>query len=195
MKSISTRNYQKHYILHLLPTVTTHDDAAYVATVNEASLWHNWLRKTIRHLITDPVLAKNMMLRADQLKKYGGLVASLQTIYIPINKEQISPLLVQLDLNYNTTKEVQVMLGGLDVTHTVATSDKLTGLLTRLMKEIHTGYEMENWGDSTNAFIEELFVVDDVDMVIDEHNRFKVQVAPSLRDYLVALNSRLRVNA
>ncbi len=195
MKSISARNYQKHYILNLLPTVKNHDEITYVATVDEVDQWHTWLRQLTRHLVTDPVVGKNIMQRIQQLKRYGGVVASIQTVFLPLEEGVVAPHLVYLDLNYSVAKEVQLMIGGLDVTAGVATSDKLTGLLNRFMKELYDAYEQENDGTCTDSFIEELFLVDDVDMVIDERNRFRVQVAPSLRDYLVALNRRLRVNA
>jgi len=195
MKKIATRNYRKHYILQLLPLANKNEEIPYIATAAEATLWNKWLRLLIRELATDPAQAKFLLLWADKLKKQGGLVASMRTVILPDCDVNLTPNLVYLDLNYAVNKDVQFVFGGVDVTQKVSKSDKLTGLLTRFMKELYQGHD-ENFSSGTrDTFIEELFFVDDVDMVIDEESRFKIQVDRSLRDYLVALNTRLRISA
>lgn len=195
MKKIATRNYRKHYILQLLSATCNNEELPYIATATEATEWNKWLRLLIKELTTDPAQAKLLMLWADKLKKQGGLVASLRTVILPEFDTDLTPNLVYLDLNYAVNKDVQFVFGGVDVTQKVAKSDKLTGLLNRFLKELYQSHE-ENFASGTrDTFIEELFLVDDVDMVIDEDSRFKIQVDRSLRDYLVALNTRLRISA
>lgn len=195
MKKISTRNYRKHYILHLMPTINKSGESPYIACAEEAQMWSKWLKSLVKYLVDDPMIAKNINIRTEQLKKYGGVVASLQTVVLPLCKESMTNNLVYLDLNYAVNKEVQFFIGGIDVTKQVATSDKLTGLLTRFLRELYAGHENNFVGGTRDSFIEELFLLDDVDMVIDEQSRFRVQVDRSLRDYLVELNAKLRINA
>lgn len=197
MKKISTRNYRKHYILHLLPTSSKNGEIPYVATSEEAAMWYSWLNLLIKSLVKEPIVAKNMLLRVDQLRKNGGVVASLQTIVLPLRKEDFNspPPLVYLDLNYAVTKEVGFFIGTGDATQLVAKSDKLTGLLTRFLKELYTAHEEYVTNETPDQFIDELFFVDDIDMVLDENEGFKVLVDPALRDFILALKGRLRINA
>lgn len=194
MKKISTREYRKHYILNLLPSASSNDELTYVATASELSSLSKWMDMMTKLMVNEPLSAQNIMLRTKQLKKDGGALMSLKTVYKPVADTTPTDS-VYLDLSYAVTKDVQFVIGGNDVTKEVAKSDKLTGLLTRFMKELYTGHE-DNFGDSArDAFIEEMFLIDDVDMVLDEKSQFKIKVDRSLRDYLVALNTRLRVNA
>jgi hypothetical protein len=195
MKKIITREYKKHFILNILPCSTNNEYATYYANADEVKQLNFWTRSLVRQLIAEPTHYKNIQLRADNLKKQGGALASLQTIEVPAHTSETKAPLVYLDLNYTVNKEVQLFIGGIDVTHTVSKSDKLTGLVTRFLKELYAGHEMQFGAESTDCFIEELYLLDDVQMVVDENNLFKLQVDRSLRDYLVALNSRLRVNA
>lgn len=197
MKKISTRDYTKNYILHLLPCVNKTGAMPYYCSANEANDLNKWTRSLIRQLIVEPTHSKNIFLRSENIKKHGGVIASLETIIMP-KLEQITPklpALVYLDLSYAVTKEVQVFIGGIDVTPIIAKSDKLTGLVTRFMKELYVGHEEYYGTETSDEFIEEMFLIDDVQMVLDERSQFRLQVDQSLRDYLVALNSRLRVNA
>lgn len=195
MKKIGVKNFQKLYILHLLPTLTKNGELPYIATAEEVALWDKWLLSLLKQLVHEPLLFKNMLLRIDQLKKYGGVVASLQTVKLPLHDSALAQPLVYLDLNYAVGKDVQFFIGGIDATPTVASSDKLTGLLNRFMKELYAGHDSLFLESTRDGFIEELFLVDDVDMVVDEQSRLKLQVDRTLRDYLIALNSRLRINA
>ncbi len=195
MKKISTRNYRKHYIVNLMPTKVKAADVPYIATADEAANWSKWLRSLIRSLVTDPVIAKRLILKTDQLKKQGGLVATLQTVVLPLGPADITQHLVHLDLSYTQSKEVQLTFGGLDVTAAVANSDKLTGLVTRFLKELHASHEEYYECAGKDAFVEELYETDDIDVVIDEASTLRVQVDRSLTDYLLALNTRLRINA
>lgn len=194
MKKISTHEYRKHYILNLLPSASSNDELTYVATASELSSLSKWMDMMTKLMVNEPLSAQNIMLRTKQLKKDGGALMSLKTVYKPVADTTPTDS-VYLDLSYAVTKDVQFVIGGNDVTKEVAKSDKLTGLLTRFMKELYAGHE-DNFGDSArDAFIEEMFLIDDVDMVLDEKSQFKIKVDRSLRDYLVALNTRLRVNA
>jgi hypothetical protein len=196
MKKIITREYKKHYILHLLPCSSSNNESViYYANAEDAAELNKWTRSLIRQLIIEPTHFKNILLRANNLKKHGGAIASLQTMEIPSHEYDAIYQLVYLDLSYAVNKEVQLFIGGIDVSDVVSKSDKLTGLVTRFLKELYAGHEARFGTDSTDCFIEELYLLDDVQMVVDENSLFKLQVDRSLRDYLVALNSRLRVNA
>lgn len=194
MKKISTREYSKHYILNLLPTANSDDELTYIASETVAIVLEKWIKMMVKLLVNEPTLAQNILLRTKQLTKNGGALMSLKTVYTPINETTPTDL-VFLDLSYAVTKDVQFAISGLDVTKLVAKSDKLTGLVTRFMKDLYAGHE-ESYGENTrDAFIEEVFLIDGVEMVLDANSQFKIKVDRSLRDYLVALNSRLRISA
>ncbi len=147
-----------------------------------------------RLLIKEPLLVQRITAHVEQLKKHGGPLISVKPVYIPLHETSPAPL-VFLDLSYSVTKEVQFVFGGIDVTLQVSKCDKLTGLLTRFMKDLYAGHEHIFGDNIQDGFMEEMFLIDDIDMVIDENSQFKLKVDPSLRDYLVALNTRLRISA
>jgi hypothetical protein len=192
---IITRENNKNLILHILPCSNDSETQTYYANTDEATDLNKWTRSLVRQLVIEPTHFKNIILRANNLKKYGGAIASLQTIEAPSHEYEAIQQLVYLDLSYAVNKEVKLFIGGIDVTHVVSKSDKLTGLVTRFLKELYAGHEARFGADSTDCFIEALYLQDDIEMVVDENSLFKLQVNRSLRDYLVALNSRLRVNA
>ncbi len=194
MKKISTREYSKHYILNLLPSASSNDELTYVATAKEVENLEKWMSLMAKHFNAHPIVAQNLNVRIAQLKKDGGALLSLKTVFIPAQNERAANL-VHLDLSYAVTKDVQFLYGGKDVSELVSKSDKLTGLVTRFMKDLYAGHEECFGCDTRDAFVDELYLIDDIDLVVDENANFKINVDRSLRDYLVELNARLRVSA
>lgn len=194
MKKIGIREYSKHFLLDLFPKTNCNEDLNYMATATEVAALEKWIQMLLSLAPTNNTQAEKLRLRAEQFYSHGGPLLSLRTVYIP-TCETAPTDLVFLDLNYTVTKEVQFAISGVDMTSKISKSDKHTGLLTRFLKELFQQHE-ESFGDSSNSrFIQELYLNDDVDMVLDEKNEFKIKVDRSLRDYLLALNTRLRVNA
>ena len=193
MKPIKTRNYRKCYHLFLLPTEVIDDAEHYLPQSNEIATYFHKLVSFLKYTAVNEGDHMAQYARLRNIRTNGGLLMSLQIKNVLIDDHDMDPTWSLLDLNYLSEKSVKLFIG--DESKPVALSNDAKALtdLENIMGELYTAHDNFNGGESSgDTFIEELYLVDDIDLAVDGDSNFVVNFDPSLRDYLIDLNSKLK---
>lgn len=193
MKPIKTRNYRKCYHLFLLPTEVMDDAEHYLPQSNEIATYFHKLVSFLKYTAANEGDHMAQYARLRNIRTNGGLLMSLQIKNVLIDEHDMDPEWSLLDLNYLSEKSVKLFIG--DKSKPVALSEDAKAFtdLENIMGELYTAHDNFNGGESSgDTFIEELYLVDDIDLAVDGDSNFVVNFDPSLRDYLIDLNSKLK---
>lgn len=197
MKKIKVRNHKTCYDLHLLPCKIVAGQLSY-ETGNEADV--KKISKLMSSLIGKLSLpvesARYFRKKLKYLESSGGVIAALYVTKLDNRHLNVRGRYPEIDLGYKVTKELKITFGNEEVSYQVMEDFELTLIVEKILRELYN-YHEKNYlcGREGEDFIEELFLMDEVDMVVDEDFAMNVNIDLSLRDYLVSLNERLRISA
>jgi hypothetical protein len=197
MKRIKVRNHKTCYDLNLLPCKITAGQLSY-ETGNEPDVKKisKLMGQLIRKLSLPVESARYFRKKLKYLESTGGILATLYVSRLDNRHLSMRGRHPEIDLGYKVTKEIKISFGYEDINGQIAKNSELTFIIEKILRELYN-YHEKNYlcGREGEEFIEELFLMDEIDMVVDEDFGMNVNIDLSLRDYLVSLNERLRISA
>lgn len=193
MKPIKARNYRKCYHLYLLPTEVMDDAEHYLPQCNEIATYFHKMVSFLKYTSANELEHMSQYARLRNIRTNGGLLMSMQVKQVLIDDHDMDPEWSLLDLNYLSEKSVKLFIGDDSKPVELSQDAKALTELESIMGELYTAHDNFNGGESSgDTFIEELFLMDDIDLAVDGDSNFVVNFDPSLRDYLIDLNSKLK---
>lgn len=193
MKPIKTRSYRKCYHLYLLPTEVLEEAEHYLPQTNEIASYFHKLVSFLKYTASSETDHMAQFARLRNIRSNGGLLMSLQIKNISIDEHDMDTDWSLLDLNYLCEKSVKLYIGDDTCRVDLSLDAKALQDLESIMGELYLAHDTFNFGEPSNdPFIEELYLMDDIDLAVDANSNFVVNFDPSLRDYLIDLNSKLK---
>lgn len=176
-----------------MPTEVLDDAEHYLPQSNEIATYFHKLVNFLKYTSVSEIDHMGQYARLRNIRTNGGLLMSMQAKSVLIDEHDMDPDWSLLGLNYLCEKSVKLFIGNSSNPVDLSQDARALETFECIMGELYTAHDNFCGGaPSRDPFIEELYLMDDIELAVDKDSNFVVNFDPSLRDYLIDLNSKLK---